>query len=153
MARGFQQRSNRDHSPEVYSPVVGMTIFRLLCAHAAEHKMRCISIDVRSAYLMTPMLHDTCYVSPPPGVETEKPDHCWQLNRYLYGLPYSAKAFYLQLSKHLKEMGMVQSRHEECLFKYSGRQGEQMLCIIHVDDLFVCSSCIKLLAALRDSLL
>ena len=28
-----------------------------------------------------------------------------------------------------------------------------MLCIIHVDDLFVCSSCTKLLAALRDRLL
>ena len=68
VARGFRQIPYRDHSGDTYSPVTSIVVWRAVVAEAARRKMRCLVLDIKSAYLMTPLTGGThIYVSPPPG--------------------------------------------------------------------------------------
>ena len=66
VARGFRQQAGIDHSGDVYSPVTSIVVWRAVVAEAARRHMRCLIVDIKSAYLMTP-LTGAVYVTPPPG--------------------------------------------------------------------------------------
>ena len=153
VARGFRQQAGIDHSGDVYSPVTSIVVWRAVVAEAARRHMRCLIVDIKSAYLMTP-LTGAVYVTPPPGysdlMENGKPGALqkaghtvnpnkyqgglkgyqgdqqviWRLHRFLYGLALSGRAFNAQFTRHLLEMGMKQSESEPCLFTYRGSNQE-----------------------------
>ena len=75
-------------------------------------------------------------VKQPEGYEDGIERVC-MLNKALYGLRESSRAWYEGLDDYLKSLGFVRSKHDYCLYTFKERD-EIIYLIIFVDDLLIC---------------
>lgn len=80
-------------------------IIRLLLAHAAMHKRRLASVDIRSAFLHALGFTREVYVKPPPGWKSS-PDIYWKLLKPAYGLFNAPLLWKLAINEWLFELGL-----------------------------------------------
>ena len=73
----------------------------------------------------------------PPGFEDATyPSHVCKLQRSIYGLKQSPRAWYARLSQRLLQLGFVASRSDASLFIFS--QGKiQIYMLVYVDDIVI----------------
>ncbi len=90
--------------------------------------------DVTCAFLHADLAPDeTVYVDMPLGFNAKSKNGKHQilkLNKTLYGLRQSPRAFWKYITKKLESCGLKQSRFDPCLFI-----GPDVMCIVYVDDL------------------
>ena len=78
-----------------------MEAIRVLIAFAAFIRFKLYQMDVKSAFLNGD-LKEEVFVKQPLGFEdVELPDHVFKLNKAIYGLKQSPRAWYERLSKFL----------------------------------------------------
>jgi histone deacetylase 1/2 len=76
----------------------------------------------------------------PPGFEdAHHPTHVCKLQRALYGLKQSPRAWYARLSSFLHELGFISSKADTSLFIFS-REGVQIYMLVYVDDIVIAGS-------------
>jgi hypothetical protein len=76
----------------------------------------------------------------PPGFEdTRYPSHVCKLQRSIYGLKQSPRAWYARLSQLLYRLGFSSSKADTSLFFYS-RAGVQIFMLVYVDDIVIAGS-------------
>jgi histone deacetylase 1/2 len=78
----------------------------------------------------------------PPGFEDgTHPSHVCKLQRSIYGLKQSPRAWYARLSALLAELGFVSSKADTSLFIFS-QKGVQIYIymLIYVDDIVIAGS-------------
>jgi hypothetical protein len=68
------------------------------------------------------------------------PNQLYKLNRYLYGLPDSGKAFYEALVQHIQQYGYHKSSLDPCLFYKTYTNDDIIFICIHVDDIYTFAS-------------
>lgn len=128
VAKGCQQAKSPDR--RTYAPVAGKPIIRLALAVANQKKWLVDHVDIKDAYLNSP-IDEEIYVLPPKIFR--KPGMVWKLHRAIYGLKQSACLWFDCLSSKLKDLGLKQSLREPCLFF-----SDDLLIVLYVDDLVVC---------------
>ena len=101
-AKGFTQRWGEDYE-ETFAPVVKYTSIRTLIALAAGGNFEIHQMDVITAFLNS-NLKETVYVRQPAGYEVPGKEH-WvcKLNRALYGLKQSGRAWFDEIALALIE--------------------------------------------------
>jgi len=133
VARGFLQ------SPwdvgETHSNVAKLSTVRALLSKAAVADYSVRQIDVGNAYLCADIASEHVFCSPPEG--REKPGYVMYLQKALYGLKNSAKAWFDTFSTYLKSLGYSQSHYDECLWEYKNKNGKKLYIIVFVDDCLV----------------
>ena len=76
------------------------------------------------------------FCSPPEG--REKPGYVMYLQKALYGLKNSAKAWFDTFSTYLKSLGYEQSHYDECLYELKNssknNKNKKIYIIVFVDD-------------------
>eukprot|EP00250_Pteridium_aquilinum_P018192 c23982_g1_i1 orf=561-1451(+) len=88
VAQGFTQKAGVDFH-DTYSPVLGMTSFRLLVALATKFNLPLHHIDIKTAFLHGE-LHEHIYMHQPPLFENPRfPNFVCKLHKPLYGLKQS----------------------------------------------------------------
>ena len=92
-------------------------------------------IDAGNAYLCADIASEHVFCSPPEG--REKPGYVMYLQKALYGLKNSAKAWFDTFSTYLKSLGYSQSHYDECLWEYKNKNGKKLYIIVFVDDCLV----------------
>ncbi|XP_071677013.1 uncharacterized mitochondrial protein AtMg00810-like [Lolium perenne] len=76
----------------------------------------------------------------PPGFEdAQYPQHVCKLQRSIYGLKQSPRAWYARLSAHLFQLGFTSSKADTSLFIFS-RDGVQIYMLVYVDDIVIAGS-------------
>ena len=76
----------------------------------------------------------------PPGFEDDRyPSHVCKLQRALYGLKQSRRAWYARLSALLAELGFHSSKADTSLFTFS-QKGVHIYMLVYVDDIFIVGS-------------
>lgn len=85
------------------------------------------------------LLTDTVYVEWPPGNDTFKGDYVYVLNKAMYGLKASPRAYTDHFSKILSGLGFEQSIEDDCLFTYR-KDNRFIHYLFHVDDICVVSN-------------
>ena len=123
------------HFVQCSSPVGKLTTFRAMLAESARRKMDWCFIDIASAYL-TSSSRIRQYTRPPPGVSPPEVGMVWRLDRCLYGLKDSGRAFHLKFRKDLIEWGFKASEADPCLF-IKRHRGEVLRVLLFVDDMAV----------------
>ncbi|GBN92947.1 Retrovirus-related Pol polyprotein from transposon TNT 1-94 [Araneus ventricosus] len=103
VAQGFKQRKGESFD-EVYSPVVNFGIIRfffaiLVCLNKWLH----LQCDVKCSYLYAP-LKEQIFMKQPPGFE-HNPNLVCRLQKALYGLHQSGRAWYFEIHRILGELG------------------------------------------------
>ena len=113
VARGFLQ------SPwdvgETHSNVAKLSSVRAVLSKAAVADYSVRQIDIGNAYLCADIASEHVFCSPPEG--REKPGYVMYLQKALYGLKNSAKAWFDTFSTYLKSLGYEQSHYDECLYE------------------------------------
>ena len=132
VARGFLQ------SPwdvgETHSNVAKLSSVRATLSKAAVKDYNIRQIDIGNAYLCADLSGEHVFCSPPEG--RENPGYVMYLQKALYGLKNSAKAWFDTFSAYLKSLGYSQSHYDDCLWEYK-KGNKRLYIIVFVDDCLV----------------
>ena len=113
VARGFLQ------SPwdvgETHSNVAKLSSGRATLSKAAVNDYSIRQIDIGNAYLCADLSGEHVFCSPPEG--RENPGYVMYLQKALYGLKNSAKAWFDTFSSYLKSLGYTQSHYDGSIRK------------------------------------
>jgi histone deacetylase 1/2 len=138
VARGFTQQHGIDYG-DTFSPVVKPATVRLVLSLAISRGWCLHQVDVSNAFLHG-FLSEDVYMQQPPGFEDARyPSYVCKLQRSIYGLKQSPRAWYARLSQRLHELGFVSSKADTSLFIFS-RDGVQIYMLVYVDDIVIAGS-------------
>jgi histone deacetylase 1/2 len=91
-------------------------------------------VDASNAFLHG-FLEEDVYMQQPPGFEDPRyPQHVCKLQRALYGLKQSPRAWYARLSDKLHELGFISSKADTSLFIFH-HDGVTIYMLVYVDDI------------------
>jgi hypothetical protein len=139
VVKGYEQQENVDYH-ETFAPVAHFDTLRLLLALSTIHDNEIYQIDFKTAFLNAGLDEDL-FISVPRGMEDEEMDprqHCFKLNRALYGLKQSPRQWYILLTKELTALGYQPTSSDPCLFyKYVPGSNIPILVGIYVDDVII----------------
>lgn len=127
VAKGCSQIYGIDYL-ETYCSVVQIMSTRLILSYAAMERLKIRQFDIKTAFLYG-HLEETIYMTPPDGYA--KPDTVWKLNRSIYGLKQSPRAWNHRFNQVLSNLGLQNSKYDNSLF-FSLEP--LMVIIIYVDD-------------------
>ncbi|CAA7030261.1 unnamed protein product, partial [Microthlaspi erraticum] len=88
----------------------------------------------------------------PPGlVDPTRPDYVCRLNKPIYGLKQSPRAWYMALKDHLVQTGFTNSLADTSLFVYC-RDSVLLYVLVYVDDIIVTGNRPELVTSVETSL-
>nr|GEW26664.1 retrovirus-related Pol polyprotein from transposon TNT 1-94 [Tanacetum cinerariifolium] len=91
VAKGYRQEEGIDFE-ESFAPVARLEAVWMFIAYATHKNITIFQMDVKTAFLNSP-LKEEVYVSQPEGfIDPEFPNHVYRLKRYLYGLNQAPRA-------------------------------------------------------------
>jgi hypothetical protein len=127
---------------ECYAPVVSQPMVRLLTALAVRNRTTLKQGDCKNAFCHPELPEDEpTIVRPPSHCPISKPNTYWRLKKTLYGLRRSPRHWFHLIAKQLRDIGLRQTKHDDCLFVGSLIPGRPPLYLgIYVDDLIYFSA-------------
>ena len=146
VVRGFQQREVLD---DIYSPVARTQTLKVLLNYCIQHEFAINQMDVESAFLNGKVKSEV-YVRQPQGYDDNTGKVC-KLEKALYGLRESPRAWYECLDEYLRVLGFKRSKIDYCLY-FMESKNDKVYLIIFVDDLLICSNNKKLIELIKRKL-
>ena len=134
VVKGFQE--NFDDASD--SPTSSRETIKVFLAIAANKGWTVESSDVRSAFLQSDSIDRDVFVDPPQ--ERKKHGIIWRLKKPCYGLDDASRKWFMSFKKTLKDLGLVQSQREYCLFLYHEQEKLEGFLVFHVDDIISAGS-------------
>ncbi|KAL6345184.1 hypothetical protein AAG906_015667 [Vitis piasezkii] len=150
VAQGFTQHFGVDYK-ETFAPVAKMSTVKVLLSVAANHGWSLSQMDVKNAFLHGE-LEEEVYMKIPPGHPLcGDPSRVCKLNKSIYGLKQSPRAWHAKLSSTLEDLGFTRSSADSSLYVQIG-QTEKLMVLIYVDDLIITGSNADSIASLKKKL-
>lgn len=147
VVRGFQQTDCID---DTYSPVAKMQTLKVLLSYCCQESLNINQMDVETAFLNGKVMSEI-YVQQPPGYE-DSTSKVYKLNKSLYGLKESPRAWYECVNNFLSSLGFRRSKYDYCL--YVNSQGEiPIYILLFVDDMLICCKCTKTISDVKNKLM
>ena len=130
--------------PPSYSPTIAQLTFAFILQLATSKKLKCATMDITAAYLQVPIPEETEWIVTKLEPFVAKicnldPDQLYKIDKYLYGLPDSGRAFYIHYKSALIEEGYAMSDMDPCLF-YRITYKETTYIMLFVDDTYIYSN-------------
>lgn len=138
VAKGFKQRYGVDYD-ETFSPVVKHATIRLVLSIAISHGWCLRQLDIQNAFLHGILEEDVFMRQPPGYVDSKLPHLVCKLDKSLYVLKQSPRAWFARLSHKLQALGFRPSQADTSLFIFK-QGGVTIFMLIYVDDIIVASS-------------
>ena len=135
VAKGYTQVYGIDYM-ETFSPVAKMTTVRILISLAACKNWNLYQYDVKNAFLHGD-LEEEIYMDLPPGYKTHLSNKVCKLQKTIYGLKQSPRAWFGKFTKVMKSFGYSQCNQDHTLFFKYNRDNEITLVLVYVDDIIV----------------
>lgn len=137
-ARGDRQKEGIDFT-ETYAPVAQWTTVRTMLILECLLGLKSKQGDISCAFLHAELTPDEkIYVDMPRGFkqyDNRGRPKILSLNRFLYGLRQSPRAFWQYLTQKLESCGLKQSKLDPCLFI-----GTNVIVVTYVDDVLFWST-------------
>ena len=109
-----------------------------------------MQLDVETAFL-NGRVKSEVYVKQPQGYE-DGTDNVLKLDKALYGLRESPRAWFECFDKYLKDLGFVRSENDCCLYMLNDNKNTSIYLILFVDDLLICCKDRNKLCSIKDLL-
>jgi Reverse transcriptase (RNA-dependent DNA polymerase) len=138
VAKGYIQEEGLDYT-DTFSPVIKPTTIRLILTIVVTHNWPIRQLNVNNAFLHGE-LSELIHMSQPPGfIDIQHPTHVYRLNKALYGLRQSPRAWYHKLRDFLLQLGFVTSTSDPSLFIYR-RDSTITFLLVYVNDIVLTGS-------------
>lgn len=128
VARGFEAIEE----VQADSPTAGKDVMRIFLALASTMSWKCMTIDVKAAFLQGQPIERDIYLKPPK--EVSQPNILWKLKKCVYGLSDASRNWYFSVRNKLLKNGCVQSKTDLALFFWYDEEKIAGIFIMHVDD-------------------
>jgi hypothetical protein len=117
-ARLVAQGNHQNESTyfDTFADTASAKSINILLSIAAAENLEMISLDVKTAFLYSP-LKETLYLKRPPGLSPNIMPSIVKLNKCLYGLKQAAHEWRQLLDITLKGFGFTQFQTDACLYK------------------------------------
>lgn len=136
VAKGFTQTYGIDYT-ETFAPVAKLNTIRILLSLAVNSDWPLHQLDIKNAFLNGELAEEV-FMCQPPGFEENLGSHTvCKLNKSLYGLKQSPRAWFDRFSKVIKEFGYVQGQADHTLFVKHAENEKITILIVYVDDIIV----------------
>jgi hypothetical protein len=124
---------------ETFSPVVKFTTVRTILSLALSRNWAIHQLDVKNAFLHGTVT-ETVYCSQHTGfIDAANPDLVCRLNRSLYALKQTPRAWYNHFATYLDSIGFVEAKSGTSLF-ISQRGEDIVYLLLYVDDIVLTAS-------------
>nr|GEX30238.1 hypothetical protein [Tanacetum cinerariifolium] len=138
VAQGHTQEEGIDYD-EVFAPVARIEAIRLFLAYASFMGFKVYQMDVKSAFLYG-TIDEEVYVMQPLGFQDpESPAKVYKVEKAMYRLHQTPRAWYGTLSKYLLKNGFQRGTIDQTLF-IRRQRGDFILVQVYVDDIIFGSS-------------
>eukprot|EP00752_Nemacystus_decipiens_P006651 g5979.t1 len=137
-----------------FAPVCRIESQRILMAIACHYDWDIIMLDVKTAFLQSPIDAPT-YVRQPPGYEkmdAQGKPLVMKLKQAVYGLRTASRVWHLTLDKALQDLGFRATKTDPCMYTLQ-IGGEYCILTIYVDDILVTAPDKKFLARIKKKLM
>lgn len=149
VAKGYHQQQGFDFN-ETFSPVVKPVTIRIILTLALTYGWFIQQIDINNAFF-NGLLQEEIYMMQPPGFATSNKSLVCKLNRALYGLKQTPRAWYERLNGALIQFGFKSSRCDPSLFTYAS--GSNLVyALVYVDDIILTGSSPSIISDLINKL-
>jgi len=135
VAKGFMQQYGIDYG-QTTAGVVTTPTTRTIFALAAMYDLEIIQIDFVTAYLNSHIEEEVYMRQPPEYVQNGKEDLVLRINKGLYGLKQSARAWAIRLTTALKEFGFKPLQSDPNVFNKGGIK-DGITITVYVDDVAI----------------
>lgn len=137
VAKGYMQRHGIDFE-ETYAPVARLPTVRLVLAVGIQKQHIFRHLDISTAFL-NGFLKEDVYIAAPNGIHVQ-PGYVLKLNRSLYGLKQSPKAWNDRFNQFITSLKFRKSDSDSCLYVRSSN-GTLTYLVLYVDDILLSGSC------------
>ncbi|WVZ94198.1 hypothetical protein U9M48_040119, partial [Paspalum notatum var. saurae] len=143
VAKGFKQQYGLDYE-DTFSSVVKAATIRLVLSLAVTNNWSICQVDVQNVFLHG-VLEEDVFMRRPPGYKDKNTSHyVCKLDKTLYGLKQTPRAWYARLSTKLQQL-------DSSLFFF--HQGDvTMNLLVYIDDIILVSSSNQAVSALLHDL-
>ncbi|KAK2380773.1 putative mitochondrial protein [Trifolium repens] len=136
VAKGYTQVYGQDYS-DTFSPVAKMTSVRLFLAMAAMKRWPLFQLDIKNAFLHGD-LEEEIYMEQPPGFVAQRGRSLvCKLQKSLYGLKQSPRAWFGRFSKVLQQFGMIRCESDHSVFVKCSSSNKYIYLVVYVDDIVI----------------
>ncbi|GJZ62261.1 retrovirus-related pol polyprotein from transposon TNT 1-94 [Tanacetum coccineum] len=133
VAKGYAQEEGIDFE-ESFAPVARLETVRIFVAYAAHKSFPIYQMDMKMAFLNSPLKEEVYVAQPDEFVDPDHPKKVYCLRKALYGLKQALRAWYDELLKFLISKGFTKGIIDLTLFTI--KYGEDILLVqIYVDDI------------------
>eukprot|EP00438_Fugacium_kawagutii_P028282 Skav227626 [mRNA] locus=C9358797:125:8101:- [translate_table: standard] len=120
------------------SPTLRKESKHLVLSICSAKKWKVFGADIKTAFLSGDKSQREIYFKPPAELRewmNLSPTDLFRLEKAAYGLAEAPRAWFLRLSREMREAGLTQSQLDPCLFVLRIKGELHGACGIHVDDL------------------
>ncbi|KAG8475656.1 hypothetical protein CXB51_032633 [Gossypium anomalum] len=136
VARGFTQTYGIDFT-ETFAPVAKLYTVRVLLSLVVNCDWQLHQLDVKNAFL-NGKLEEEVYMKLPPGLKSvEGSNKVCKLNKSLYGLKQSPRAWFERFTKVILKNSYKQSLADHTLFIKVTSTNKKAILIVYVDDIIL----------------
>ncbi|KAL5840582.1 hypothetical protein ACOSQ4_013190 [Xanthoceras sorbifolium] len=140
VAKGYSQSYGVDYQ-ETFAPVAKLNTIRVLLSLAANLDWNLHQLDIKNAFLNGD-LEEEVYMAIPPGLETKNnANKVCKLQKSLYGLKQSPRAWFGRFTRAVKQNGYRQCQSDHTLFVKHSNGGRMTALIVYVDDIILTGNC------------
>jgi len=137
---------------DTYASTVKSETVKICLAIAATEDMEMESVDVKAAFLNSPLKDDEIiYMRRPPGLNDSHMPKIVRLKKCIYGMKQASAYFHAHSDAVLKSFGCVPTEEDDCCYTLN-HQGQTAIIIKHVDDFGLMSKSQSLLTFIKTKL-
>ena len=151
VARGFTQIQGVDYI-ETFSPTVKLNSIKVLLALAAQFDLKIHQLDVKTAFLYG-FIKEDIYMSIPKGLSPPPNTNLvCKLNKSLYGLKQSSRAWYQRLDQYLLLHHYQWLELDANIYLKKEADNGFIIITVYVDDCIIISNHVALIQQVKDTL-
>lgn len=136
VAKGYTQIFGLDYG-DTFSPMAKISSAPLFLALAAINHWSLHQLDIKNSFLHGE-LEEEVYMDQPPGFTIPGNSRfVCRLNRSLYGLKQSPRAWFGRFSSALIQFGMTRCEADHSVFFLHSSNGQHIFLVVYVDDIVI----------------
>ena len=150
VAKGYAQTYGVNYS-DTFSPVAKLTSIRLFISLAATHGWDLHELDIKNVLLHGDLAKEVYMEQPPGFVAQDEIGRVCRLQKSLYDLKQSPRAWFSKFSEVIEKFGIQKSKSDHSIF-YKNSQASIILLVVYVDDIIITGNDMTSISSLKSFL-